>query len=178
MNFKLDRVAFAYGNIKPDFIDDDIKCQHTVDESLCCVNEYSEKLMTDNISIKEFSTSLGIVCHFVCDYFCIYHREGNEKKGALEHLLYEMILHVKLLTLLVGGKLRLDNNEILGDSVEEIVLKLQKKYNLETKGLDRDINYALFAVSQTSKLIVYSSQLFNIDLTKYTKELNIKTVRY
>ena len=160
MNFKLDRGAFAYGNIKPDFIGKDIKCNHTLDESLYCVNKYSEKLMRDDISIKEFSVCLGIICHFVCDYFCIYHREGNDKKGVFQHLFYECILHIRLLTLLLGGKLRLNNNEMLEDSVEAIVLKLQDKYNSEKKGLKRDINYALFAATRASKLIVYSSQLY------------------
>ena len=83
--FKLNRIAFAYGNIKPDFTNKDIQNSHTLDESLNSVNKYSEKLMSENILNKEFSISLGVACHFVCDYFCIYHREGNEKKGAWEH---------------------------------------------------------------------------------------------
>jgi hypothetical protein len=160
MNFKLDRVAFAYGNIKPDFIDNDIKCQHTLDDSLYYVNKYSEKLMKDNLSIKEFSISLGIICHFACDYFCIYHREGNEKKGIIEHLFYELTIHIKLITLLLRGKLKLTNYEILENSLESIILKLQENYILEEKGLTRDIDYTLSAALQISKLIVYSCQLY------------------
>lgn len=83
MNFKLDRLAFAYGNIKPDFTNKDIMCSHTLDESLNNVNKYSQELMDKNISIKEFSTSLGVICHFASDYFCLYHREGNEKKARV-----------------------------------------------------------------------------------------------
>jgi hypothetical protein len=160
MNFKLDKLAFAYGNIKPDFINKDIKCKHTLDESLYCVNKYSEKLMRDNISIKEFSEHLGIICHFICDYFCIYHREGNEKKGVFEHVLYEFSLHFRLITLLLRRKLRLNNYDMPENSVEATVLKLEKKYNTEAKGLNRDINYALCATMQISKLIIYSSQLY------------------
>ena len=40
------------------------------------------------------------------------------------------------------------------------MLELQKKYYLDPKGLSRDLNYALFATSQISKLIVCSSQLY------------------
>ena len=72
MNFKLDRVAFGYGNIKPDFNNKDINREHTLDESLYEVNKYSEELMSKDISIKEFSKSLGVICHFACDYFCLY----------------------------------------------------------------------------------------------------------
>lgn len=160
MNFKLDRVAFAYGNIKPDFTTTDIKCQHTLDESLYYVNKYSEELMKADLTIKEFSISLGIICHFASDYFCIYHREGNEKKGIIEHLSYELILHIKLVTLLLRGKLKLTNYEVLENSLEPIILNLQEKYILEERGLTRDIDYTLSAALQISKLIVYSCQLY------------------
>lgn len=193
MNFKLDKVAFAYGNIKPDFIDKDIRCPHTLDESLHSVNKYSEKLMKEKLSIKEFSIALGVICHFICDYFCLYHRDGNDKKGIFQHLYYELILHIKLITLLLRGKIRLNNNETPENSIEAIALRLQERYNLEPKGLNRDINYALLAATEISKLIVYSSQLyfeqsqreilekyvlFNSELTQYTKGLNIKEVKY
>jgi hypothetical protein len=160
IGFKLDRLAFAYGNIKPDITNKDINCQHTLEDSINSVNNYSEKLMKDDITIGQFSESLGVICHFACDYFCIYHREGNDKKGAFEHLYYEMTLHIRLIMLLIRGKLRLNNNDMLYDSAEEIFLNLQGKYNTEEQCLDRDINYALFAATQISKLIVYSSQLY------------------
>jgi len=159
VNFKLNRVAFAYGNIKPDFIDSDIKCQHTLEESLCSVNKYSEKLMRDDISVKEFSISLGVICHFTSDYFCLYHRKGYSEKGIFEHIYYELILHMKLLILILRGKLNLNNYDVLENSVEAILLSLQEKYNSEVKGFNRDINYTLFAATQISKLIVYSRQL-------------------
>ncbi|MBU3189508.1 zinc dependent phospholipase C family protein [Clostridium bowmanii] len=158
-NFKLNRLAFAYGNIKPDFTNKDIKSAHTLEESLHNVTKYSEELMGKNISNKEFSISLGVTCHFICDYFCLYHREGNEKKAAYEHFFYELILHVKLIILLLKGKINLSNHELFENNVEKLVLALQKKYNSETKSLTRDINNALIAASQISNLIVCSSQL-------------------
>ena len=156
MNFKLDRVAFGYGNIKPDFNNKDINREHTLDESLYEVNKYSEELMSKDISIKEFSKSLGVICHFACDYFCLYHREGNEKKGVIEHMAYESILHVKLLAILLRGKLKLNNHEILEVSVENIALSLQEKYKSESNSLTKDITYALAGALQISELIVCS----------------------
>ena len=160
MNFKLDRLAFAGGNIKPDFSNKEINRGHTAYQSLYTVNKYSKELMNQNISIKEFSRSLGVICHFACDYFCIYHRDGNDKKGVLEHLLYEVALHIKLLSILATGKVNLNNYEVDEINLEDVVLELQKKYYLEPKSLSRDITYALFATSQISKLIVFSSQLY------------------
>ena len=109
---------------------------------------------------ENFRIALGVICHFTCDYFCIYHREGNDKKGAFEHLFYEMNLHSRLIMLLSKGKLKINNNDMLEDSVEAILQKLQCKYNSEEVGINRDINYALSAATQISKLIVYSSQLY------------------
>jgi len=157
-NFKLNRLAFAYGNIKPDFTNKDINRSHTLDESINNVNKYSEMLMDQNISNTEFSIALGVTCHFACDYFCIYHRDGNEKKGAFEHLFYELILHVKLIMLLFSGKIKLNNYDMVGNSVEALVLTLQGKYNSEPKSLMRDITNALIASSQISKFIVCSSK--------------------
>jgi len=159
LNFKLNWVAFAYGNIKPDLNNKDINRPHTLEESLDSVNKYSEELMSRSISIKELSRSLGVICHFTCDYFCLYHREGNEKKGAFEHLWYETILHVKLIKLLLTGKINLNNYKMFENSAETILLTLQKNYNSEPQSLTRDITYALFGASQISKLIVCSSQL-------------------
>lgn len=159
MNFKLNRIAFAYGNIKPDLNNKDIYHPHTLEESLDNVNKYTEELMKQNISINEFSRRLGVICHFTCDYFCLYHREGNEKRGLLEHLYYETILHVKLLSLLLTGKIILSNYEMFESSAETMLLKLQKNYNSESQSLNRDITYALVGASKISKLIVCSSQL-------------------
>ena len=54
MKFKLDRVAFAYGNIKPDFTNSDIKCPHTLEESLYRINKYSEILIVKIYLLNNF----------------------------------------------------------------------------------------------------------------------------
>ena len=55
MNFKLDRVAFTFDNVKQDPNNKVINCGHTLDKSLYKVNKYLEKLINENISIKELS---------------------------------------------------------------------------------------------------------------------------
>jgi hypothetical protein len=54
MNFKLNRFAFAYGNVKPDLNNKDIKCSHTLVDSLDCVSRYSEELIS--FEYKEIKT--------------------------------------------------------------------------------------------------------------------------
>lgn len=183
MNFKLNRFAFAYGNVKPDFSSEDINCEHTLEESLNCVNKYSERLIDGKNSIEQFSISLGVVCHFTCDYFCIYHREGNEKKGIFQHILYEIVLHMMFLWMLFKGELEVENYKVNENRIEEIILKLQIKYSLEARSIKRDIKYAILAAVHISKLIVSSSQLylksnekilFSTSLLKNVQNKNIK----
>jgi len=160
MDLKLDRISFAYGNIEPDLNKKDINHSHTLEKSFDSVCEYSEELMNENIPIKEFSRRLGVICHFGCDYFCLYHRDGNEKKSLHEHIFYEVILHFKLLILFFSGRIKLNYYEMNEDSIEAIVMRIQKKYNSEDESLTRDITNSIFAVSQISKLLVHSSQLY------------------
>ena len=46
------------------------------------------------------------------------------------------------------------------NSVEDIAMMLQKKYNLQSESLTRDITYALYCALQISKLVVCSSPLY------------------
>lgn len=178
VDFKLNKIAFAYGNIKPDFSSKDINRPHTLDESLYSVNKYSKELMSRNVSTLEFSKCLGIICHFSCDYFCLYHRDGNEKKGIFEHVLYEFILHIKLIALLLTGTLKFGENEIFENSPDVIAIKLEREYNLQSKNLTRDITYALCCASKISKLIVCSSQLYiDQNQTNISKHYHLHTIQ-
>ncbi|KHD37446.1 hypothetical protein NL50_04525 [Clostridium acetobutylicum] len=156
-NFKLDMAAFALGNIKPDFINKEIRCPHTLNESLDSLIEYSNKLVKCNNSIRKFSLALGIVCHYICDYFCIYHRDGNEKKGILEHLIYEVKLDSNFTMMFLKGKLNYFGCRDYGGSIKKIIFNIEKEYKLEEKDFKRDIKYAIFAAIESSKFIVCSS---------------------
>ncbi|URZ17440.1 zinc dependent phospholipase C family protein [Clostridium felsineum] len=159
--FKLDKIKFALGNIKPDFSNKEMECPHTLNESLESLIQYADGVIKSSISVEEFSISLGVICHYICDYFCLYHREGNEKKGILEHFIYELKLEYNFIVLLFNGRLDNTSSHIHGYSIEEIVLNIEKEYNIKMKGVSRDINYALNAAMEVSKLIVYSSMLYN-----------------
>jgi len=60
-NFELDRLAFTYGNIKPDFNNKDINRSHTLDDSLEIINKYSEELMSQNILLSDVYRILTIL---------------------------------------------------------------------------------------------------------------------
>ena len=158
--FKLDLMAFAYGNIMPDFDKGYIKCPHTLEDSIHTINAYSENLMKSSVSIQEFSMCLGVVCHFVCDYFCLYHSKEYWKKDPVGHAAYEAALHIKFLTLFSNKNFKLKFKCVPEQSVEDMVNKIFKKYNSEPRTMTNDITYALIASASVGELIIYSSRTY------------------
>lgn len=165
LNFKLNKIAFMYGNIKPDFCGKDIECPHILSDSIYKLEEYSNILINSNLSNKDFSVSLGIICHFICDYFCLYHGEKYKNKNIFSHNLYEIILHIKFLILFIRGKLKINyNGELIGESIIFIVLNSYKKYSLETNSGIKDINYAISIAALVGESIISLSNVEAIHL--------------
>ncbi len=93
----LDKNWFSYGNIKPD-LDSKMK---TLDHSIYGTDKHIkielEKIKNYNLTKEEFSESLGIINHFICDSFCAYHNRDNLIQSNLfKHFLYEKKIHGKL----------------------------------------------------------------------------------
>ncbi len=103
LNFKkfgslLDQKWFSYGNIKPD-IDFKMKnLDHTITGANNQIKNELEKIKANSLSKEEFSESLGIINHFICDSFCAYHnREDLIEDNFFKHFLYENKIHGKLI---------------------------------------------------------------------------------
>lgn len=156
LDVKLNKTSFLIGNIKPDYFDMDIRLPHTLDESAVKIIEYSKKLIHEDISLKEFSYGLGVICHFLCDYFCTYHRGVFKNKNWLEHYLYELELHYRFTGLFKKNELQLDKNiNFYGKDIVSVMNHLNKRYDQEIVSINKDINYALFAAISVSQLIIY-----------------------
>lgn len=149
LNFKLDWSKFVYGNFQPDMNRSYVDCDHTLEDSLLCINYNAEELMRSDVSVKEFSFALGIICHFVCDYFCLQHTMDYWKKDPLAHGVYEAALHAKILKGNINLKYKCKHEK----NLEQMVLKLRRKYDGEPASIDRDINYAIIAALSISEMI-------------------------
>jgi hypothetical protein len=152
LNFKLDWEIFVYGNIQPDFNRSYVDCDHTMEDSLHTINSNAEELINSNISIKEFSLALGIICHFVCDYFCLHHTVDYWKRDPLAHGVYETKLHAAFLKRNFNLQYRCKPEK----SVELMILKLRRKYQFEPQGINTDINYSIIAAVSICEMIVRS----------------------
>jgi len=95
--YLIDRKKFIWGNIKPDYVSKYKLKKHYYTESIDMVLykiEYLSSLSEEKIKldygIKRFSAELGVICHFLCDYFCLAHNKRWEFKSHFKkHVSYE-----------------------------------------------------------------------------------------
>ena len=96
----LNRIAFAYGNIAPDYAPQLLfpahfgkVCSRAVDE---IARELARLPLDESGRVNaEYSKKLGIMCHFICDYFCFAHNKGFSG-GITQHVAYENRLDLYL----------------------------------------------------------------------------------
>jgi len=96
-SFFINEKDFLYGNIKPDIPSKYFLEKHYLDESLdMIINkiEYLCSLDLDYIfkylSTRIFNQELGVICHFLCDFFCVPHsRRWKMSHSMNKHITYE-----------------------------------------------------------------------------------------
>lgn len=170
-DFKLSKSAFMYGNIKPDIFSEHANNSHSLEDSINAVQGYINKLLKNELTVHELSLTLGMLCHYTCDFFCIYHRKDFTKTNILKHLMYEIKLHFTLIYLLITKKLKpLENNTFHKKDILSIILEIQNKYLQEENSIIKDINYAL------STAILISESVLNFSIIK-TQSNEIKLTR-
>ncbi len=90
---ELSRVAFVYGNIAPDYVPAlyvrphfSWTCNHMITKFVKLLSE--TPVTEDGVIGPEYSMRLGLMCHFICDYFCFAH--NSDFSGSLpQHITYE-----------------------------------------------------------------------------------------
>ena len=96
-SFFISEKNFIYGNIKPDISSKYVFLKHYCTESLGLITfkvNYLCNLNLDSLSkyfsLSKFNQELGVICHFLCDFFCVPHSQRWEFKHSMKkHMLYE-----------------------------------------------------------------------------------------
>lgn len=99
----LSNLNFIYGSIKPDILSKYKFKKHYAKESYTMIMNkiisLSSLTMDDikkEVAIIKFSQELGVICHFLCDFFCTAHSELWRKKYKIfTHMKYEKKLASK-----------------------------------------------------------------------------------
>lgn len=141
---KLDKRYFIYGNLKPDLSLKINQVSHTFDNYFSYVCSCGNNLMKGGASVKDFSIKLGEICHYTCDFFCMYHLNTEIFNKSINHFLYELKLHFKFLELTRKEKFEIkieDNN--LTKNIKSIIFNMRLKYLSEIASMEKDISYAV-----------------------------------
>lgn len=157
VDFKISNKNFIYGNIKPDMVSKYKLKKHYLDESFDMVVDKIKKLASlsmhdfkKKFSVSRFSQELGVICHFICDFFCIPHSKRWEFKHSMNrHVKYEKELasFAKTYTPLK------DYSKIYGKVSVETFLEETHKLYRKKESYENDMKYAYFACKSIVKYI-------------------------
>lgn len=99
LDIKLSAFSFMYGNIKPDLNVSSVKIPHFKHTAMEFIQAEIEKLSVHRLNdsrrwSKQLSERIGVITHYLSDFFCYAHTEYFESKHR-SHLLYEfqLLLH-------------------------------------------------------------------------------------
>ena len=148
---RLDTLGFMYGNIKPDLSPYLISIPHFKHKSLNFIISEINYLLKYKVSketkcTREFSERLGVVTHYLSDFFCYVH--SKEYKGnVVFHYMYEVGLclfckrNLHILKTYKYSKYPISsiNQKTICDSIE----KLYEKCRMNKPSYTRDLIYAL-----------------------------------
>ncbi len=150
----LNQAAFSYGNIKPD-LPWNKQGHHTLENSLPSVLRLKRSLEKDDLSLKQLSTSLGELCHYLCDFFCYYHLNEEIHTRHLQHAIYELQQHVRLFQTHYNKryKIRVKAHPYKND-IASIILYLQTEYLAHPPSMIKDIDYAISAAVLVGEAII------------------------
>lgn len=162
--FMVSEKNFLYGNVKPDMVSKYKLKKHYLEESFKMIMDkikYLSRLTLEDIrkrfSMSKFSQELGVICHFLCDFFCVPHSERWEFKHSMnKHIKYERELAIVAKEFVsLKEKVKIFNNE----PIENFILGLYKKYKIKS-GYENDLIFSNYACNSIVDY-VFDSILFN-----------------
>ncbi len=163
LNINLNKSKFIYGNVKPDIVYKLATMSHCMKDSLCFVlEEISNLLVPDEKDLDQFSIDLGVINHYLSDFFCSAHYYPERFNSFIKHIDYEYNLHKafkklqrdKLLNL---SKLQVDRFN--KGTIIDTIFVLERLYKKENINVEKDIFYALRISTLASIYILENSSL-------------------
>ncbi|WCK57777.1 zinc dependent phospholipase C family protein (plasmid) [Aneurinibacillus sp. Ricciae_BoGa-3] len=151
LHYELNMATFSWGSIKPDIVPSLALRKHEKEDSFSFLTERIVRLMKlhphclqDERKRRHIESELGIICHFLTDFFCFTHTQRCPfKHGMFSHIRYESSLHKLAKQLpkiepvplpVLSGKSFVDIERFLQEALSEY----EQKQNVK-----RDIMYAV-----------------------------------
>ena len=179
-DISLNLLRFRAGNMSPDLPLYHSHLKHYKHQNfeyvLRMVQDLIESDPTANVGVlKNYSYRLGVICHYLCDYFCYPHhnrRYFHDKLG--EHMKYEKDLHQFIKKFHKNDYLPqyyfreiLDQNKGRSVDLLELIEEFHNDYMSGEPSFERDSAYAITATSIIASLIVLASvHVIHITISK------------
>lgn len=160
---KLNKTQLIYGSIKPDIYSGIPKLKHFKPQSfsIICndISNLSASQTEDNrAAIARLSQKIGVVTHYVSDYFCVPHNDRSTyQHHIINHIHYENQLHrmykeSDLLKRITGSDQRLDFSDVR--VVMNYLDALHEAYTNKSESLLNDLNGSLYASRTVATMIM------------------------
>ena len=155
---KLELRAFQFGCILPDFHPRYMNISHCKNESFKLVRaliRQTGRSSPDAVDTSGYSVRLGIITHFICDYFCRAHNY-HEYDSHIPHLIYEGQLHQEFKRTCLDQLCADfgDSVQIAGNDLSEYIQKQHCEYLQEKPHLKLDLVYSLMAATTVTMVIM------------------------
>lgn len=168
LKVKLNKHMLAYGNMKPDIAPRLKRKKHYKDPTFDFVLDEIISLIDDGlsenlISINKFSTRLGVITHFLCDFFCLPHHDRDYFSDKLmEHMIYEKRLHDHFKSFSGIDKIKAPYiRNISKEDIKNFIEELHQEYQVAPRGFQTDMNHSVNVSSAVGILIVEHSLLYS-----------------
>lgn len=149
----LNRGALRFGSIKPDMTPRLLKIKHLKHRSLNEVSKMIEDIKSKNLpsegkKLKKYSIELGIIMHYMTDFFCYAHIHPKYV-NKLEHIKYEWLVafeyaRVNVDEVLVKAMKNFKHLRLIEEfSIADYIDKRHNEYLSKSNSVKNDVSFSL-----------------------------------
>lgn len=167
-NIELDKTSLIYGSIKPDIPFHSSGLPHFKPDSFNVICNQIHQLAQSNLIynkefIEIFSKQIGIITHYIADYFCVPHNDRKKYKDHfISHLQYENNLHKlykssNVIPVIKNTDFNMENQNI--NTIKSIINTLHKIYNVKNSSLMNDFESSIEATNIITSYIIFHATI-------------------
>jgi hypothetical protein len=164
LNYPFHSSWFAWANMKPDFVPHLAMRKHYIEESfnfvvdkIVALTQLNYQDLINEKKRKEIEVEIGIICHFISDFFCVPHNQRWEfKHSMLPHIQYEAKLEKIAKEISMIEKMHLPPiQDYSRNSICQFLKELLVEYENKQDYM-RDLTYSVNVCSAITTFILHA----------------------
>ncbi|KAB3529219.1 zinc dependent phospholipase C family protein [Alkaliphilus serpentinus] len=164
LGIELNKKSLIYGSIKPDIAPRLLLLDHFKPQSFSFIMHEAlelskHSLVSNSEFLKLFSRQIGVVTHFIADFFCVPHNDRlTYENNFFSHMRYETNLHMQFRDF--EEKLNIEKSHFNVDNfsvstIQNVVDFLHNQYQLRGESTINDVKSSIYAASVVAMYIAY-----------------------